>query len=69
MSNCVVGGGAGISVHGSFRIATEKTKFAMPESKIGFIPDVGSTYFLPRLDLNMGTYLALTGMQINGWDS
>jgi 3-hydroxyisobutyryl-CoA hydrolase len=64
-----VGGGAGISVHGTFRVATEKTRFAMPEVKIGFVPDVGSTFFLPQLDFNMGKFLAMTGMQINGWDS
>jgi 3-hydroxyisobutyryl-CoA hydrolase len=64
-----VGGGAGLSIHGTFRVATNKTVFAMPEVKIGFVPDVGSSFFLPRLDFNMGRYLSLTGGQINGWDS
>ncbi|KAI5305146.1 hypothetical protein KEM56_005174 [Ascosphaera pollenicola] len=55
-----MGGGVGLSVHAPFRIATEKTKFAMPETKIGFFPDVGASFFLPRLDGALGTYLALT---------
>lgn len=49
-----------MSVHAPFRIATEKTKFAMPETKIGFFPDVGASFFLSRLDGSLGTYLALT---------
>jgi enoyl-CoA hydratase/carnithine racemase len=64
-----VGGGAGLSVHGQFRVATEKTIFSMPEVKIGFVPDVGSSFFLPHLDFNIGYYLALTGSRINGWDA
>ena len=56
-----MGGGVGISVHGRFRLATEKTLFAMPETGIGLIPDVGGGYFLPRLRGQLGTYLALTG--------
>ena len=64
-----MGGGAGLSIHGMFRISSEKTLFAMPEVSIGFVPDVGSSFFLPRLDLNMGKYLAMTGKTINGWDS
>ncbi|KAI5287659.1 hypothetical protein KEM54_005840, partial [Ascosphaera aggregata] len=55
-----MGGGVGLSVHAPFRIATERTKFAMPETKIGFFPDVGASFFLPRLDGALGTYLALT---------
>ncbi len=62
----IVGGGVGISVHAPFRIATEKTVFAMPETKIGLYPDVGGTFFLPRLDGQLGTYLGLTGHQLKG---
>ncbi len=57
----VMGGGVGISVHGSHRIAGERTLFSMPEVCIGFFPDVGGTYFLPRLPHHVGTYCALTG--------
>ena len=56
-----MGGGAGISVHGAFRVATENTLFAMPETAIGFFPDVGGSHFLAFLDGRLGEYLALTG--------
>ena len=61
-----VGGGVGLSINARFRIATEKTMFAMPETKIGYCPDVGASYFLSRLDGEIGTYLALTGDIITG---
>lgn len=63
----VVGGGAGVSVHGKFRVATENTIFAMPETAIGFIPDVGGTFFLSRLGA-LGIYLGLTGARLKGID-
>ncbi|MHB8885710.1 MAG: enoyl-CoA hydratase/isomerase family protein [Methylovirgula sp.] len=59
-----MGGGAGISLHGTHRVAGEALAFAMPEVGIGFFPDVGGTYFLPRLPGRFGTYLALTGAPI-----
>ena len=56
-----MGGGVGLSVHGRYRLATEKTLFAMPETGIGLIPDVGGGFFLPRLQGQLGMFLALTG--------
>lgn len=64
-----MGGGVGLSVHGTFRVATEKTLFAMPETGIGLFPDVGGGYFLPRLDNDLGTFLALTGHRVKGVDN
>ncbi|XP_069496569.1 3-hydroxyisobutyryl-CoA hydrolase, mitochondrial-like [Ambystoma mexicanum] len=63
-----MGGGVGLSVHGDFRVATEKTVFAMPETAIGLFPDVGGGYFLPRLSGRIGYYLALTGFRLKGRD-
>ncbi|XP_020849294.1 3-hydroxyisobutyryl-CoA hydrolase, mitochondrial isoform X1 [Phascolarctos cinereus] len=63
-----MGGGVGISIHGHFRVATEKTVFAMPETAIGFFPDVGGGYFLPRLPGKLGYLLALTGFRLKGID-
>ncbi|KAF2987384.1 hypothetical protein EK904_002422, partial [Melospiza melodia maxima] len=60
--------GVGVSVHGHFRVATEKTVFAMPETAIGLFPDVGGGYFLPRLSGKIGYYLALTGCRLKGRD-
>jgi enoyl-CoA hydratase len=64
----VMGGGVGISIHGSHRICTERTMFAMPETGIGLFPDVGATYFLPRLSGSVGTYLAMTGARLGQGD-
>lgn len=65
-----MGGGVGLSVHGTFRVATEKTLFAMPETGIGLFPDVGGGYFLPRLPAaELGTFLALTGHRVKGIDN
>lgn len=63
-----MGGGAGISVHGSHRIVTEDTLFSMPEAAIGFFPDVGAGDFLSRLNGNFGLYLALTGARCKWGD-
>lgn len=60
MDGVTMGGGVGLSIHAPFRIATERTVFAMPETTIGFFPDVGASFFLPRLPGAVGTYLALT---------
>src|SRR4051794_29156909 len=57
----VMGGGVGVSVHGSHRVAGDRYLFAMPEVGIGFFPDVGATYLLPRLPGELGTFCALTG--------
>eukprot|EP01130_Rhizamoeba_saxonica_P000789 TRINITY_DN10703_c0_g1_i1.p1 TRINITY_DN10703_c0_g1~~TRINITY_DN10703_c0_g1_i1.p1 ORF type:complete len:416 (-),score=88.54 TRINITY_DN10703_c0_g1_i1:14-1087(-) len=64
-----MGGGVGLSVHGKYRVATENTVFAMPETAIGFFCDVGGTYFLPRLQGELGMYLALTGKRLMGFDN
>ncbi|XP_024835503.1 3-hydroxyisobutyryl-CoA hydrolase, mitochondrial isoform X5 [Bos taurus] len=63
-----MGGGVGVSVHGQFRVATEKSVFAMPETAIGLFPDVGGGYFLPRLQGKLGYFLALTGFRLKGRD-
>jgi enoyl-CoA hydratase/carnithine racemase len=74
----VMGGGVGLSVHGKYRVATERTIFAMPECKIGLFPDVGGTWWIPRLKLynqwksglvgGVGNYLALTGGRLAAED-
>jgi enoyl-CoA hydratase len=64
----VMGGGVGASVHGSHRVVTERTVFAMPETGIGFFPDVGATYVLPRLPGALGMYLGLTGTRLTAAD-
>lgn len=64
-----MGGGVGLSVHGSHRVAGDKTLLAMPEVGIGLFPDVGATYFLPRLAGRLGLFLALTGWRLNGADA
>jgi enoyl-CoA hydratase/carnithine racemase len=74
----VMGGGVGLSIHGKYRVATENTIFAMPECKIGLFPDVGGTWWIPRLKLynqfksgvvgGVGNYLALTGVRLAAED-
>ena len=65
----VMGGGVGISLHGSHRIAGDRYLFAMPEVSIGFFPDVGATYALPRLPDATGIYLALAGDRVGAADA
>ena len=65
----VMGGGVGISLHGRYRVAGERYLFAMPEVSIGFFPDVGATYALPRLPDAAGVYLALTGDRVGQGDA
>ncbi len=64
-----MGGGAGVSVHGKYRLADGSLSFAMPETGIGFIPDVGASFFLSRLPDEMGMYLGLTGLPIGLGDA
>jgi enoyl-CoA hydratase len=64
MDGITMGGGVGISIHGSHRVATERLVFSMPETGIGFYPDVGTTYFLSRYPHKIGFYLGLTGVRI-----
>lgn len=62
----VMGGGAGLSINGSFKVVTEKTVFAMPETGLGLHPDVGASYFLSRLPGFLGEYVGLTGARLDG---
>ena len=64
----VMGGGVGVSIHGSHRVAGDGFSLAMPEVGIGFFPDVGATWFLPRLPGEIGTYCALTGARLDAAD-
>lgn len=64
-----MGGGIGLSAHGSHRIATERAMFAMPETAIALFPDVGMSFFLPRMPGALGMYLGLTGARLNGADA
>jgi enoyl-CoA hydratase len=64
-----MGGGIGVSVHAPYRVATEHAAFAMPETAIGFFPDIGATFFLPRLPGQLGAYLGLTGARMQGADA
>ncbi|XP_023639985.1 probable 3-hydroxyisobutyryl-CoA hydrolase 3 isoform X2 [Capsella rubella] len=66
LNGIVMGGGAGVSIHGRFRIATENTVFAMPETALGLFPDVGASYFLSRLPGYFGEYVGLTGAKLDG---
>ena len=65
----VMGGGIGLSIHGSHRVAGDKFLYAMPEVNIGFFPDIGGTWFLPRMPGEIGTYCAVTGERLRAPDS
>ncbi|GAB5468892.1 MAG: enoyl-CoA hydratase/isomerase family protein [Rhodospirillales bacterium] len=64
----VMGGGVGLSIHGDLRLGGARSLFAMPETAIGLFPDVGGSYFLPRLPGALGLYLALTGDRLKAAD-
>lgn len=65
LDGITMGGGVGVSIHGSHRVVTERFVFAMPETSIGFFPDIGGSYFLSRCPGETGVYLGLTGMRLN----
>ena len=69
LNGIVMGGGVGVSVHGSHRIVSENLRFAMPETGIGLFPDVGGSYFLSRCPGELGVFLALTGTRISAADA
>ncbi|WP_435520730.1 enoyl-CoA hydratase/isomerase family protein [Agrobacterium fabrum] len=69
MDGIVMGGGVGISAHGSHRIVTERTRLAMPETGIGYFPDVGGSWLLPRAPGECGTWLGLTGNAVTAADA
>ena len=69
MDGIVMGGGVGLSAHGSHRVVTERTRLAMPEVGLGFFPDVGGTWLLSRSPGEIGTYFGLTGQTMNGPDA
>ncbi|MFD7826772.1 enoyl-CoA hydratase/isomerase family protein [Kitasatospora sp. NPDC059803] len=69
MSGIVMGGGVGVSAHGSVRIVTGTTRIAMPEAGIGFVPDVGGTYLLALAPGELGTHLALTAGSVGAGDA
>ncbi|MFJ4906540.1 enoyl-CoA hydratase/isomerase family protein [Streptomyces sp. NPDC093249] len=69
MDGIVMGGGVGVSAHGSVRVVTERSRVAMPETGIGFVPDVGGTRLLGRAPGELGTHLALTGTPVGAADA
>ncbi len=69
MDRLVMGGGIGVSAHGSHRVVTERSELGMPETGIGFFPDVGGTYLLSRAPDQLGMYLGLTGRRLGAADS
>ncbi|AEF40937.1 enoyl-CoA hydratase/isomerase family protein [Hoyosella subflava] len=69
MDGIVMGGGVGVSAHGSVRIVTERSRIGMPEVGIGFVPDVGGTYLLARAPGELGTHIALTTARLTAGDA
>ena len=69
MEGLVMGGGVGVSAHGSHRVVTERSELAMPETAIGFVPDVGGTYLLGKIPDEFGVYLGLTGNRVGAGDA
>ncbi len=69
MDGVTLGGGVGISAHASHRVVTERSKVGMPETTIGYIPDVGGTWLLSRAPGELGTYLALSATSVGGADA
>ncbi|KAB8117129.1 hypothetical protein EE612_058785, partial [Oryza sativa] len=65
LTGIVMGGGAGVSIHGRFRVVTDSTVFAMPETALGLFPDIGASYFLSRLPGFYGEYVGLTGVRLD----
>ena len=69
MDGITMGGGVGISLHGSHPIASERFIFAMPETSIGFFPDIGASHFLTQCHDSLGSYLGLTGNRLNAYEA
>jgi enoyl-CoA hydratase len=69
MDGIVMGGGVGVASHGAHRIVTERTRLAMPETGIGYVPDVGATWLLPRAPGEAGTWMGLTGEIVDAADA
>ncbi len=69
MDGITMGGGVGLSAHGRHRIVTERTRLAMPETGIGYFPDVGATWLLPRMPGETGTWAGMTGLELNAADA
>lgn len=69
MEGITMGGGVGVSAHGNIRVVTEQTRLAMPETGIGFFPDIGASWLLSRAPGELGTYMALSGQIVSGADA